>query len=73
MELVFPVVCCCIAVKSRLPVYQRARELGTECRFSARSRLNPLAMAIPAAGYTGQRRAPPRQGKSGFGIAVALV
>ena len=30
-------------------------------------------MAIPAAGYTGQRRAPPRQGKSGFGIAVALV
>ena len=30
-------------------------------------------MAIPAASYTGQRRAPPRQWKSGFGIAVALV
>ena len=30
-------------------------------------------MAIPAASYTGQHRAPPRQGKSGFGIAVALV
>ena len=30
-------------------------------------------MAIPAAGNTGQRRAPLGQEKSGFGIGVALV
>jgi hypothetical protein len=30
-------------------------------------------MAMPAVRYTGRRRASPRQRKSGFGIAVALV
>jgi hypothetical protein len=73
MEHVFPVVCFCIARQMLTTCMSTRKRACTECRFSARSRLNPLAMAIPAAGYTGQGRAPPRQGKSGFGIAVALV
>ena len=75
MEHVFPVECFCIARQMlSMPACQRERELGRECRFSARRRLSPLVRAVSAARFAqGYGRGFRTATQVWFGIAVATV
>jgi hypothetical protein len=76
MEHVFPVECFCIArqMLSVCPYVKRERELGTECRFSARRRLSPLVRPISAGRFAqGHGRGSRQVTQVWFGIAPATV